>query len=293
MPLVVCCCHLLYVATTCCTSLPLVVRRRHLSSVSCRQSTTLTHANDNVADMRLECNKENHSMHIYFIDYSKAFDSVKHWVMKRIFDKLNLGPLSNVLMTLLKRSTTNLKVNKEILKEIINIEQGTKQDGISLLLFLLFMSPLLWKMEKDMKGIECNGLTLKIVAIMDDVAIATDNLIEAAYIIETLKKYSAATGIQMNPKKSAYAHKTLSSTKYHFLLSTPTSQFNSRKKNNSRFHYSRLRWVHTNNRWSHTHVASIAWQDGRAVGWPIHGPASSTEAEIQGLNMIAALHPFV
>jgi len=130
--------------------------------------------------------------------------------MKRIFNKFNLGPLSNVLMTLLRCSTTNLKVkvNEEILKEIINIERGTKQgDGISPLLFLLFMSLLLWKIEKDIKEIECNGLTLKSAAIMDDVAIATNNLIKAAYIIETLKKYSLATGIQMNPKKSAYAHK--------------------------------------------------------------------------------------
>ena len=155
-----------------------------------------------------ECNKQNHPLHVYFIDYSKAFDSVEHWVLEKIFKKLNLGSLSDVLMTLLKRSSTQLKVNNQILPTPISITKGTKQgDGISPLLFILFMAPLLWKLEKDMTGVVCNGMRMKTAAIMDDVAIATDNLVEAAYVIETLKKYSKATGIQMNPKKSAYAHK--------------------------------------------------------------------------------------
>lgn len=38
-------------------------------------------------------------------------------------------------------------------------------------------------------------------------------------------------------------------------------------------------------------AASIAWPDGTKIGWPVHGPISSTEAEIQAIKMAELFHP--
>ena len=51
---------------------------------------------------------------------------------------------------------------------------------------------------------------------MDDVAVATDNCQEAEIIIQIIKTISNSIGIQISPKKSAYAHKFDTNT----LLST-------------------------------------------------------------------------
>ena len=177
-----------------------------------------------------ECNKENYPMHIYYIDYCKAFDLVEHWALERVLDRLNIEPMKNILMTLIRNSTTNLKVNNTILNDTINIHKGTKQgDSISLLLFILFISPLLWKLEKNINGINCNSLSIKTAAIMDDIVIATDNHVEMAYIIKTIKKFSKATGMQINPKKSAYAHKNNAHSSLPIIDGTPFSDLGADK----------------------------------------------------------------
>lgn len=155
-----------------------------------------------------ECNKKNHPLHLYYIDYSKAFDSVEHWVIEDILKHIGAGQLGNAIMKVLTNSNTRLKINNTVLPDKIPITRGTKQgDGISPLLFILFISPLLWKLEHSYKGVNCNGIKFNTAAIIDDIAIATDSTSEAKNIINDIKLYSQITGIKVNPKKSAYAHK--------------------------------------------------------------------------------------
>lgn len=154
-----------------------------------------------------ECKKENHPLHVYYIDYSKAFDSVEHWVIEDILEHLGLGHFGYVVSSLLTSSYTRLKINNKISEKSICIEKGTKQgDVISPLLFLLFIAPCLWKLEKTCKGVEINNIKLKVAAIMDDVVLATDNIEDGKNMINIMKEFSAITGIKINPKKSAYAY---------------------------------------------------------------------------------------
>ena len=155
-----------------------------------------------------ECYKEDHPLHVFYIDYSKAFDSVEHWVIEAILEHLNLGHLGYVIHSLLIFSSTRLKINNEISDRSIPIQKGTKQgDVISPLLFLLFMAPLLWKIETECKGVEVNGIKMKCGAIMDDVVLTTDSVSDAKKMMEIMTEYSEITGIQINPKKSAYAYR--------------------------------------------------------------------------------------
>lgn len=73
-----------------------------------------------------ECNKSNYPLHLYFINFSKAFDLVEHWVIKSILSKLRLDHLTEVIMDLLQGSYTKLKINNTIQENIISLERGTK-----------------------------------------------------------------------------------------------------------------------------------------------------------------------
>ena len=138
---------------------------------------------------------------------------MEHWVIEAILQHLQLGHLGYVIHDLLTRSHTQLKYNNQISESKIKIERGTKQgDVISPLLFLLFMAPLLWKIETTCKGVSINGIQMKAGAIMDDVVLTTDDTSDAIKMINTVFEWSEITGININPKKSAYVYKNISNT---------------------------------------------------------------------------------
>ncbi len=97
-----------------------------------------------ILTMLKEVKETNHPIHLIFIDFSKAFDSVEHWALRRILKHIKAGKLGENIIKLLRDSTTSLKINGEISQEKIELRRGTKQgDVISLLLFVIFLALLL------------------------------------------------------------------------------------------------------------------------------------------------------
>ena len=62
-----------------------------------------------------KCNKKDHLLHVYYIDYSKAFDSVKHWVIDTILKHLQVGHIEIIINSLLQHSFTKFKYNNQVL----------------------------------------------------------------------------------------------------------------------------------------------------------------------------------
>lgn len=151
---------------------------------------------------------KNRELHALYIDYSKAFDSVEHWVFELIFTHLKIGKLGTVIHSLLTPATTNLKINNKISPESIKFERGTKQgDVISPILFLLFMAPLLFTLQKKCKGYNNPDTAVKLTcsAIMDDILVTTDTKSDAKKAVKIITEFADITGMDINPKKSAYA----------------------------------------------------------------------------------------
>jgi hypothetical protein len=162
-------------------------------------------------------NHYKHPIHVLYIDFCKAFDSVEHWTFNEIFKKWKLGHLGEVIISLLQGSCTSLKINGVISSLEILITRGTKQgDVISPLLFIIFLSPLLWTLERVCKGYANKGTVFKTAAIIDDVAFVTDSILDIEMAMRIITDFSQCTGIDINPKKSAYTakHSSLASIKY-------------------------------------------------------------------------------
>lgn len=93
-------------------------------------------------------NKNNKKLHIGYVDFAKTFDLVEHWVLEDIVEYMKLGKLEKRCVLSIKNSYTQIELAHGLTKRI-KLENGTKQgDIISLSLFILFLSPLLWKLEK-------------------------------------------------------------------------------------------------------------------------------------------------
>jgi hypothetical protein len=128
------------------------------------------------------------------------------WVLEKIFAHTKLGKMGDVILNLLNGSSTQLKVNQEVYDQHIPLEKGTKQgDGISPVLFNLFMSPLLWRLRKETAGVKVNGFTFNCAAIMDDVVYAADSSKGGELSSKIVLNYSSVTGINISSNKSAYA----------------------------------------------------------------------------------------
>lgn len=167
----------------------------------------------NIIPVINECNKHSKEMHIMYINYSKAFDSVEHWVLKSILSHIGTGYMGEIILNLIKDSTTKLKFNNKIIDKEIDLQRGTKQgDGISPLLFNIFMTPVLKTLEAENEGISINGFNFNCAAIIDDVVYGSSTATEAEKATNIVKKFSEITGININPKKLAYAWKNCTST---------------------------------------------------------------------------------
>ena len=147
-----------------------------------------------------------HPLHVLFIDFAKAYDSVEHWIIEDILNHLNLKHFGAVVAGLLVNTAVYLKINNIISNTAIPVEHGTKQgDVISPTIFLLFIAPLLWAINKQCKGYSQNGFNLTTAAIVDDVAITSSFPAECNKAIKLLSDFSDVTGMLINPGKSAYA----------------------------------------------------------------------------------------
>lgn len=154
-----------------------------------------------------DANTHNIPIHLLYIDFKKAFDSVEHWVIDDILKHLKLGHFGKVVHGLLPNTTTKLRVNGDIIDADIPIERGTKQgDVISPLLFLLFIAPLLWTLNKNCLGYSHGNVNLKEAAIMDDVAFVSNSVSDIKKAHKILLRFSKATGMQLNSDKSAYTY---------------------------------------------------------------------------------------
>ncbi len=93
-------------------------------------------------------------LHLLYIDFAKAFDSVEHWALEKILNKLNVNKLGENIMSILKGSNTRLRVNNEIHLETIDLQRGTKQrDVISPLLFIVFLAHYCRHLKRNAKDL--------------------------------------------------------------------------------------------------------------------------------------------
>ena len=146
----------------------------------------------------------NNPVHIAFIDYTKAFDSIKLDCLWKLLEDTSMNKkYINLLKLTYDNSTAVIKTDIGITRPV-KILKGVKQgDVLSALLFCIVIAAIILKAESDCKsGFSIGGHLLSNLSYADDIAAINRSQEELQAFLDCLVKYSAEVGLFINVSKT-------------------------------------------------------------------------------------------
>lgn len=140
--------------------------------------------------------------YIAFVDYNKAFDSLKH---NMIWEALKNQGIStkyiHIISNIYKNMTARIKT--EMKGEKFDIKKGVRQgDPLSPKLFSATLEQVFRSLEWTGYGIKINGALFNHLRFADDLIIFADNPNHLKTMLEQLAEESQKAGLQMNALKT-------------------------------------------------------------------------------------------
>lgn len=139
------------------------------------------------------------------VDLNKAFDRVNHAYLWKVLEKFRFPPaLIDCLKYIYQNASSRILVNGFLTNEI-NIDSSVRQGcPLSMILFVLYIEPLLRKIADNIAGILVYNKFITVMAFADDIVVFVRNDVEfdlLLYIFETFSRYA---DIKINLKKSVF-----------------------------------------------------------------------------------------
>ena len=161
--------------------------------------------NLNVMLYTLEQNDNVNGM-VVSLDAEKAFDSIEHWYIKKILNKIGLSNFNKIFEILYKNQEVDIILNGNNSGKY-KIKNGVKQgDALSCILFILGIEPLLQNINNDTSIEPVNGTHSRIpkaVAYADDIAcIINPDPISLQTIFRHYNDLTKVSGLRLNADKT-------------------------------------------------------------------------------------------
>lgn len=150
-----------------------------------------------------KCTEYNVPLHMAFIDYQKAFDSIETWVVLEALDKARIDSrYSNLIKFIYEHATLHVKLEEDWVTGRVPIRRGVRQgDTISPKLFTLVLEDVFGRLSWDRKG-NIDGKRLSHLRFADDIVLFSSDTKELATMIQELKEASRIVGLKMNLQKT-------------------------------------------------------------------------------------------
>ena len=152
-----------------------------------------------IAERAIEMQRD---LYVCFIDYTKAFDKVRHKNLMQILNNLDLdGKDLRLIQDLYWRQQAAIRIDNDLSK-YVEIKRGVRQGCVlSPDLFSLY-SEMIMREVKDMDGIKVNGENITNVRCADDTALIADSEKKLQDIVYKIVTESQKLGLSLNVKKT-------------------------------------------------------------------------------------------
>lgn len=150
------------------------------------------------------CNKFNPGIAI-FLDFEKAFDTISWDFLHMTLDTFNFGPYFKNWVKILYNKPVCSVINNGISSETFEIKRGIRQGcPISALLFLLVaeIMAIHIRCDNNIKNININGCSPKIVQMADDTTIFVKDTASVKIVLDILNKFHQCAGLKLNTDKT-------------------------------------------------------------------------------------------
>ena len=136
------------------------------------------------------------NIYIGYLDFKGAYDSVEHWILLWILKEYGFPEkFVNMLRSIFRNSSTKI-VTAYGKTDKVFLYKGVKQGcPMSPLLFLIFINPLIEKLNELLKGYVDNKICS---AFADDLILVTDNFDQIKKGFEIVYQFCNDTGMELN-----------------------------------------------------------------------------------------------
>ena len=152
-----------------------------------------------IAERQIEMRKD---LYLCFIDYEKAFDRVRHPLVVKMLEDVNLdGKDLRLICNLYWDQESAIRIGDN-LSELINIMRGVRQGCVlSPDLFALYGERILRSIE-DMNGISFGGVKLNNLRYVDDSVLMAESEEELQELLDVVNEAGEEWGLRINVDKT-------------------------------------------------------------------------------------------
>ena len=142
-------------------------------------------------------------MYNCFVDFQKAFDSIKHDIIQATFKSCGVRKtLTTLLYRMLKQTTAAVGVGGE-LGAWFEVTVGSRQgDAISLTTFITYLERVMDGVKENTTGISIHGHRLSNLKFADDIDLIEGSRDELQKNFQILNTAGKAAGLLINGKKT-------------------------------------------------------------------------------------------
>ena len=150
----------------------------------------------------IEKQKPQKDVYVCFIDYSKAFVTVKHEPLIELLQSLDIDPQDvKLLANLYWNQQAAVRHNGEI-SESISIKQGVRQGCVASPHLFALYTEMIMRSINDMEGIKMGGHVINNLRYADNTVIIAESKNQLQQLMDTVVEESEAKGLFLNSAKS-------------------------------------------------------------------------------------------
>ena len=178
--------------------LPLVIRSGQLCTVD---NKNILFGVNNILSSILDVQQRNSEAALISLDFFKAYDRVLLDFLVKVMKMMNFGDLFTEWISMLHQGAKTRFIVSGLtraIKVLFSIRQG---DPLAMLLYIVYIEPLLMALERKMSGLKVATFEQKLEAYCDDVNVLTDNLGDFDVVNDVIKKFEVVSGAILSRDK--------------------------------------------------------------------------------------------